>query len=492
MINTAKIKKTAQETLARLKRNFKGNQLTEGQKYIRGVKKSNRFTGGKKRSGSFGTAENKLFKEPRTRSLIGIGPGFIGYAIFFVFALVFTQALKSPVSAMLMAFAIMWLFVTVTYLIIMFSSIDSFIDHKGTDVYKLTETDFMVRLVNHSFLPAPFLEADLRVPEKSSLRCIRKRVKVAIHPSGDYTINRRVSFGYRGTYDVGVDTVTVYDFFRIFRVNIRMYNYRSIYVMPRRFALKKRPAAAVSDSQTEVQKNIFGVERSDVAEIRAYLPGDQMKNIHWKLSSKTEELQVKHYTMNSGKTVYLFCDMKAHFDPQRDSSYAVDINEYAVDGVVELAVAAASREIMEGNTCVIAWHDARAEGEVQMHACHDSEDFQNVLKTFSTAPVYRGSGSFTELIGLITESQNVSLVFVTDNLDGEVVSAVTRAAVIYGNSGSAGSAAEVYYFNPGAKINEPTIREMNDSLVVRCREALAEQNVELIETTAELSGQQIV
>lgn len=491
-MNTAKIKKTALETLERVKRNFRGNQLTEGQKYIRGIKKTNRVTGGRKRKGNFGTAENKLFKEPRPRRLIGIGPGFIGYAVFFLFALIFTQALKSPISAMLMAFAITWLFVTVIYLIVMFSSIDSFIEHKGTDVYKLTETDFMVRLVNHSILPAPFLEADLRIPEKTSLRCVRKRVKVAMHPSGDYTINRKVCFGYRGTYDVGVDTVTVYDFFRIFRVNIRMYNYRSIYVMPRRFALKKRPVAAISDSQTEVQKNIFGVERSDVAEIRAYLPGDQMKNIHWKLSSKTEELQVKHYTMNSGKTVYLFCDMKAHFDPQKDSAYAVDINEYAVDGVVELAVAAASREIMEGNTCVIAWYDARVEGGVQIYSCHDSEDFRNVLKMFSTAPVYRGDGSFTGLAGLITESQNVSLVFVTDNLDGDVVSAVTRASVIYGNSGSSGAAAEVYYFNPGERITEPTIREMNDSLAVRCREALLEQNVDLIETTAELSGYQIV
>ncbi len=490
MINKARIKKTAMDTLARLKRNFKGNQLTEGQKYIRGVKKVNRFTGGKKRAGNFGTAENKAFKEPRPRRLIGIGPGFIGYAAFFLFAVIFTQALKSSVSAMLMAFTIMWLFVTIIYLLIMFSSIDSFIEHKGTDVYKLTETDFMIRLVNHSFLPAPFLEADLRVPEKNSLRCVRKRVKIAIHPSGDYTINRRVSFGYRGTYDVGVDTVTVYDFFRIFRVNIRLYNYRSIYVMPRRFALQKRPMAAVSDSQTEMQRNIFGVERSDVAEIRAYLPGDQMKNIHWKLSSKTEDLQVKHYAMNSGKTVYLFCDMKAHFDPQNDSSYAVDINEYAIDGVVELAVAAASREMMEGNTCVLAWHDSRAEGRVQLHACRESEDFQNVLKMFSTAPVYRGEGNFTELIGLITESQNVSLIFVTDKLDGDMVSAVTHASVIYGSSGTAG--AEVYYFNPGEKINEPTIREMNDSFTARCKEALLEQNVDFIETTAEISGSRVL
>ena len=109
---------------------------------------------------------------------------------------------------------------------------------------------------------------------------------------------------------------------------------------------------------------------------------------------------------------------------------------------------------------------------------------------FSTAPVYRGEGNFTELIGLITESQNVSLIFVTDKLDGDMVSAVTHASVIYGSSGTAG--AEVYYFNPGEKINEPTIREMNDSFTARCKEALLEQNVDFIETTAEISGSRVL
>ncbi len=470
---------------SRIKRNLgKREKLSEGQKYIRG-KKSSRF-GTNKKNGYFGAAENKAFEEAKPRLLIGLGPGFIPYAAFVFFAVLFTQMLRNSISSVLMVFTIIWSAFTVIYLIIMFGSVDAFVDHNGGAVYKNTPTKFQIKLVNHSFFPAPFVEADIRVPEENALRCVRKRIKVAMYSSGEYLIDKDVTFGYRGTYDVGVDTVTVYDFFKVFRVNIRLYNYRSIFVMPRRFTLNRQRRQTSIDSQTEVQRNVFGIERSDVAEIRAYLPGDQMKNIHWKLSSKSEELQVKHFSMNSGRTVYIFCDMQAHYDPKKDSSYDVDINEFGVDGVVELAVASASREMMDGNTCVLVWHDARADGGVQLFQCHDNEEFTDVLKMFATAPVFYGEGSFTDLTALITESQNISMTFVTDSLDADMVTAVSRASSLFSSSGP--GCCEVLYFDVSPRIHEKSIADMHRDFASRCKEALLLNGVELTEARAEVDG----
>ncbi len=474
-MNLQKIKNYLYNAFRRIKRNFSRKEpLTEGQKYIRG-KKNSRFGKNKKRS-SFGVSENKAFKEPKTRALVGIGPGFIPYAVFVVFTVLFTQILRSSITSVLLTFVIIWSVFTVIYLLVMFGSIDAFVEHNGGAVYKKMPTDFKIKLVNHTFLPAPFLEADIRIPEENALRCVRKRVKVAMYGSGEYEVNRSVSFSYRGTYDVGVDTVTVYDFFKIFRINIRLYNYRSIFVMPRRFTLNRQRRQTVTDSQTEIQKNIFGVERSDVAEIRAYVPGDQMKNIHWKLSSKSEELQVKHFSMNSGKLIYIFCDMKAHYDPEKDSSYDVDINAYGIDGVVELAVALASKEMADGNSCVMLWHDSRAEGGIQVYHCNDNEEFTDVQKMFATAPVYYGEGSVTDLTSLITETQNVSVSFITDSLDAEFVSSVSLTASLISSSGSGGC--EVMYFDVSPKIHEPSIADMHRDFALRCKDALIQAGIE--------------
>lgn len=465
------------------KRATKRKDLTEGERYIRQAElKRKRGKGGGARFGS----DDRDANAPKPRRVFGIGPGFIPYVIFLAFTVIFTQALLSSISTVLMFFAIIWLGFSLAYLLVMFLSVDSFIEHNGSEIYKNTETSFEIKIVNHSVLPAPFMEADLRIPGKRSLGCVLKRVRVAISPSGDYVLRKNVRFAYRGTYDVGIDTVTVYDLFKIFRVNIRLYNYRSIYVMPRRFTLGKRFQNSVSDSQTDIRRNITGIERSDIAEIREYLPGDQMKNIHWKLSSKSDELQVKHYNMNSGRTVYIFCDVAARFDKKNDTAYDEDINEYGIDGAVELAVAVASREMADGNTCILAWKDARDENGARICSCHDNEEFLNVLKLFSTAPVSYDNAGFTDLVSLVSETQNVMLIFVTSYMDGEFIGEVTKASALSGGTGSFGT--EVYYFDPSERINDPKVKEEHIAYTERCKKALTEHSITFTQTSAELGG----
>lgn len=483
-MSSKKNKKTEKNFFGKIKkRSSKRTELTEGEKYIRSAEI--RRKRGKKGKASFGFDERDG-KAPKPRRVFGIGPGFIPYMIFLLFTVIFTQALLSSISTVLMFFAIIWFGFSLLYLLIMFLSVDSFVEHNGTEIYKNTETSFEIKIVNHSFLPAPFLEADLRIPGKRSLGCVLKRVKVALSPSGDYVLRKKVRFAYRGTYDVGVDTITVYDFFKIFRVNVRLYNYRSIYVMPRRYTLGKRFLNSVSDSQVDIRRNITGIERSDIAEIRDYVPGDPMKNIHWKLSSKSEELQVKNYNMNSGRTVYVFCDVAARFDTKEKPEYDDDINEYGIDGAVELAVAIASREMSEGNTCVLAWKDARDENGARVCSCHNNEEFLNVLRLFSTAPVSHENSGFTELTSLITETQNVMLIFVTSFMNGQFVTDVTRAASIAGGTGNYGT--EVYYFSPADRINDEKAKVDHIAYIGRCKKALTEHSITFTETSAELGG----
>ena len=120
--------------------------------------------------------------------------------------------------------------------------------------------------------------------------------------------------------------------------------------MPRRLILEEATKQAPSDINSDSSRNIIGVDRSELSDIRAYRIGDHMKTIHWPLSSKTQELVVKEFAMNSGKTVYIFADLAAHYDTEDITKYENDINEYGADGVIESCLAAASRELQSSNT----------------------------------------------------------------------------------------------------------------------------------------------
>lgn len=444
----------------------------------------------KKQKGSFGRASKHRSgqKELREKTFFGFGRGVIGYLILLALAVVFTQALHSSLSAVLMAFLIIWPILNFIYLIIIFSSLDAYVEHSELNVIKNQPTTFKIQIVNNCPFPVPFAEADFRLPEKNALRCSAKRVRIAAPPNSDYLIEKEVTFAYRGTYDVGVDCLYVYDFFRIFRLKVRLYNYRSIYVMPRRYSMAAQLNRSNSDTSTEIKQTVLGIDRNDVSDIRVYEPGDPMKNVHWKLSSKSEELMVKQYNMNSGKTVYMFCDLAAHFGPEENASFDEDINEYGVDGVVELALAIATKTLLEGNSCVPVWYDSRGNGGIQMYPCTTSDELENVLRMLATAPVCSEDYKVGELSKLVTESQSVTLVYVTDHLDGGLLGDVTVAASQIGGSGSA---VEVYFYDPTAKINNDAVKQEKTNYYNRCKRVFASHNIRVTTTTAEKCSQGI-
>lgn len=440
----------------------------------------------KKQKGSFGLSSGRG-AELRERSFFGFGRGLFWYLLLLALAVVFTQALRSPLSAVFLVFLIIWPIVNLIYVIVVFASVDAYVDHSDMNVIKNKPTKFRIQIVNRCFFPIPFAEADFRLPDKNAVRCVIKRIKIAAPPNSDYVIESDVTFSYRGTYDVGVDCLYVYDFFRIFRLKVKLYNYRPIYVMPRRFSLTADINRAISETAAEVKRGMIGLDRNDVTEIRQYAPGDPMKSVHWKLSSKSEELQVKQYDTNIGKTVYLFCDLAAHYDVEKNPAYAEDINEHGIDGVVELSLAIAARTLAEGNCCVPVWYDSRGEGGVQAYPCSTPEELENVLRMLATAPVCHADYRVGKLTSLINETQSITMIYITDHLDGEFLGDVTVASSLVGGMGSV---AEVYFFNPTEKVKDPKVREERNGYFDRCKRVFENHGIHVIETTAERCAEQ--
>ena len=167
--------------------------------------------------------------------------------------------------------------------------------------------------------------------------------------------------------------------------------------------LKKRSGyalvAARLRSALRTVRSPLAVDKLEVSDIRDYRPGDPLKSIHWKLSSKSEEFIVKEHNTGTSTETVIFCDMTPHFpdepvaasaDPpvegkrskrasRRSKSkkaatparpvaepaaapdvhrlltdeYYEDMNEYVADGVVELTVAHVLAELQAENDCML-------------------------------------------------------------------------------------------------------------------------------------------
>ena len=93
------------------------------------------------------------------------------------------------------------------------------------------------------------------------------------------------------------------------RVDIN--NFSNVTVYPRKLEFEKDTQSAVSDVPSPTVRVLDSRDKSEISNIREYRMGDSLKTIHWKLSSKSEEWQVKDYNTNNDRHTYIFVDLAA-------------------------------------------------------------------------------------------------------------------------------------------------------------------------------------
>lgn len=103
-------------------------------------------------------------------------------------------------------------------------------------------------------------------------------------------INNKLS-AHCGTVQISLKRCAVYDFAGMFFIPLRFRGALSVNVMPR----KVKPSAVPFRGSSRVLgfKPKPGGGFSDYYELRLYRDGDSIKNVHWKVSSKYDELIVR-------------------------------------------------------------------------------------------------------------------------------------------------------------------------------------------------------
>lgn len=132
---------------------------------------------------------------------------------------------------------------------------------------------------------------------------------VSLIPRHAETARSQVRFAYRGLYRIGIQEITVTDFLGLFHLTFGVNRPMDVTVFPRSdetFSLFIR-----NESQNTVFRyDIFNESNTDVADVRKYTPSDSFRKIHWKLSSKRNELMVKNYQSYEPNRTLLFLDTR--------------------------------------------------------------------------------------------------------------------------------------------------------------------------------------
>lgn len=144
----------------------------------------------------------------------------------------------------------------------------------------------------------------LTVSNLSSEEIIERKLNV--HRQEDWL----VTSNYCGCLECRVDRLWCYDVFGIFKLKVPEPVKRVIIVTPNTFPVDVESGMSISnrDDFTEYSPYEKGYDKTETFQIRDYVPGDSLQQIHWKLSGKLDKLIVREGSQPVDRDLLVFVD----------------------------------------------------------------------------------------------------------------------------------------------------------------------------------------
>ena len=139
-----------------------------------------------------------------------------------------------------------------------------------------------------------------------------QKLLLAIPPRGTKRFPMTVSVTDRGRITFSCKEYVLADLLGIFLIRVGCNMEECFFVLPEygeapRFSLPEAHAGAAELTESTRKGN----DHSEISDIRAYVPGDRPRDIHWKLSARQPELMVKERVSLSGSEHVLLLDLPA-------------------------------------------------------------------------------------------------------------------------------------------------------------------------------------
>ena len=275
---------------------------------------------------------------------------------FFAFALAvfFIMTLYHRITIVFFAAVVVLPFFSYLLMIVnyFFVKFEVSVDKKVYD--KREQAATLIRISNEGILPTPFVKIKIIQIDDNGKSADESVFALSLPPLKSVDFRSSIMMKRRGVYEIGIKEVELYDILGLFKFKRPVNIIEEILVLPKKILLYGSAGKnMLSEDGEEKNKSKIGEDRTIVSHIRDYVEGDNINSVHWKLSSKKDDLIVKVYDRPNDSNIMIIADMQAH--EYEDS----DLREDSGDAVVEAALAIALKCVYEDKSCVLYWYDTQ-------------------------------------------------------------------------------------------------------------------------------------
>lgn len=313
------------------------------------------------------------------------------YRLFYILALsavaLFYLFYSGYISFFLLA--LMLLLPVVSWILTFLASRKTTVQIAPAVPYAVKREAFMLQITLHNGSIFPIAQTRLDFICENTLNRERRRetLLLPVSTGSEQTAEYSLISKYCGKVTAVLTQVTFYDYLGIFRLTHKANLSAEMFAAP---AADYPDVQIDSSGNPGIESSTYskvkpGDDPSEIFDIRPYRSGDRLRSVHWKLSSRLDELMVKEFSLPTDSSVLLLTELMAS-----------DLD--SLDTVVE-TLASVSRFLTENELLHSAgWYGAEANEyfEVRIESDEDRAVFLNALlssRRYSESPFALLSGA---------------------------------------------------------------------------------------------------
>lgn len=174
---------------------------------------------------------------------------------------------------------------------------------------------FNYNIENETFLFYPYIRVEFFSSNKLFLDDFQKQ-EFSILPFEKLNFNIDIECKYMGRYEFGIQKIVIMDILGLYSFKYDIGESKTLTILPNVIPIDyfKISNSYISDSESSNQFS-FTENPNLISDIRKYAYGDNIRKIHWKISSKMNQLMSKNYdSTNDKEAIFIFDFQKTSDD----------------------------------------------------------------------------------------------------------------------------------------------------------------------------------
>ena len=270
---------------------------------------------------------------------------------------------------------------------------------------------FRILLRNPTMIPV--LRLCCRVRMENQLNGARRETRLitGILPRGKQQMKLQTGDDYCGRLKIQVTELRLYDCFGIVGIPCKCEAVGYLTVQPDTFQQTVRilTAAGMMEENDLYSPDRPGQDISEPFQIREYVPGDSMRQIHWKLSGKLDRLIVRDPSLPITRSVLLFWERTGQSgDPDR------------TDAQAEVLVSLCRSLLEQSVRFTVGWNDVKTNRCV-FRELRDMDDLVGFIPRLLCAGGTREGISGASLLQSSTDELPAHIVYLAEEPQSEIL-----------------------------------------------------------------------